>query len=51
MVNFTSICTSFAYQDGGKYGKIYRDKVLRENGWNPGKYKEKRGYTKICKEK
>lgn len=32
VVNFTSICTSFTYQDMKKYAKIYRDKVLRENG-------------------
>lgn len=51
MVNFTSICTAFTYQDKKKYGKIYRDRVLRENAWNPRKYKENRGYTKICKEK
>lgn len=51
VVNFISICTSFTYQDRGKYDKIYQDKVLRENAWNTRKYKETRGYTKICKEK
>ena len=30
MVNFTSICTSFTYQDMKKYDKIYQDKVLGE---------------------
>lgn len=34
MVNFTSICTSFTYQDKKKYAKIYRERVLRENAWN-----------------
>ena len=50
-VKFTSVCTSFTYQDKKKYDKIYQDRVLRENGWNPWKIKENRGYTKICKEK
>ena len=30
VVNFTSICTSFTYQDMKKYDKIYQDKVLGE---------------------
>ena len=48
MVNFTSICTSFTYQDKKKYAKIYRERILRENAWNTRKYKENRGYTKLC---
>lgn len=48
MVNFTSICISFAYQDMKKYDKIYHDRVLGGNAPNPGKIKENRGYTKIC---
>lgn len=49
VVNFTSICTSFTYQDKKKYAKIYRERILRENAWNTRKYKENRGYTKLCK--
>lgn len=32
VVKFTAICTSFSYQNKKKYAKIYRDRVLRENG-------------------
>lgn len=45
------LCTSFTHQDMRKYDKIYQDKILEENAWNTRKYKENRGYTKICKEK
>lgn len=30
MVNFTSICTAFTYQDKKKRAKIYQDRVLRK---------------------
>lgn len=30
MVNFTSICTLFTYQDKKKRAKIYQDRVLRK---------------------
>lgn len=51
MSKFTFICTLFAYQDMKKCAKIYQVKGLEENRRNPRKYKEKRGYTKLCNEK
>lgn len=51
MSKFTFTCTLFAYQDMKKYAKIYQVRVLERNRRKPRKYKEKRGYTKLCNEK
>ena len=51
MGKFTSICTYFTYQDIPEYAMIYQDRVSMVKPWNPSKIKEKRGYTRICKEK
>lgn len=48
---FTLIFTLFAYQNMLGYATINQDKVSGRKQGNLRKYKEKRGYTKICREK
>ena len=50
LLDFTTVCTAFDYQDIKSYDKIYRDKVLREIGENlvkPRKNEVMKGYSKI----
>lgn len=47
MVNFTSICTHFTYQDMRNYGKICLVRVLVVNVKKPSKINEKQRKTRL----